>query len=186
MTRESYLYVSKVSDFEESTALCQVTFAELDKKSTNNRVYRFSDAQGIIQSLIGSVVKFGVDKMGKHIRFAPLVGIVESAFLEGKTIKGKIRIDSQDIINKLKKGIKFLVSIGGFGSAIVHKTFTEIVEPIIEHVQIWQASQTNILGEKQIAGFSKAKIEKVLEIEESCLVIGHVNTLAVLTALELV
>lgn len=186
MSRESYLYVSKVGSFEESTALVSATFCELDKKSQNNRVYRFSDAQGIIESLIGSVVKFGVDKLGKHMEYAPLVGIVESAFLEGKTIKGKIRISSQKIIEKLKKGIKFLVSIGGFGSAIVHKTFTEIVEPIIEHVQIWQSSQTNILGEKQIAGFSKAKIEKVLEIEESCLVIGRMNTLAVMCALDLI
>lgn len=186
MSKENYLFVSNATDFEESTALVSATFCELDKKSNNNRVYRFSDAQGIIESLIGSVVKFGVDRVGHHMEFAPIIGVVESAQLVGKTIKGKIRVSSQKIIEALKQGVRFLVSIGGVGSAIVHKTFTEIVNPIVNHVQIWRASQKNLLGQIQIAGFNTAQIDKILKIEESFLATGHMETLAVLTALNLI
>jgi len=185
MSSESqFLFVSKTIEFNESTALVSAVFCELDKKSENGRVYRFSDANEIIESLIGSVVYFGVDIFGRHLK-NKVVGIVEEAVLVGKTIKGKIRIDSQSIIEKLKSGVKFLVSIGGTAYAKIRKGFMEMVNPIVNHIAIWESSQRNIYGEKQSAGFSSAKIDKILEIEESVLFCGSKEKLiALMTALE--
>jgi len=186
MSSESYLFVSR-TEFQESSGLVSATFMELDKVSENKRLYRFENAQEIIDSLIGSAVRFGVDLFGRHLTKGSIVGIVESAQLVGKKIVGTIRITTQSILDKLKKGIKFLLSVGGIGFPTFKKGYTIIENPEIQHVQMWESNQKNLLGQPQSAGFNSAKIEKILEIQESVLFCGSRNKfIALLTSLEVI
>ena len=180
MSNQTYLFVSSVGKFEESVGLVSCTFMELDKKSENGRLYRFEDAEQIIETLIGSPIRYGINWLGKHLEGSETreVGFVESAELIGKKVVGSIRITSKDILSKIKSGVKFLLSVGGKAGMVLKKGFVEMINPKVEHVQLFPTSQ----GE---AGFSSAKVEKILEIEESVLYAGS-NTLALLTALELI
>ena len=170
---QSYLFVTKTS-FQESVGLVSATFIELDKISDNGRLYKFSEAQEIIKGLVGSPVRYGVNWLGQHIKGSKAreIGFVESAKLVGKKIIGSIRITAKDILSRLKSGIKFLLSVGGEGLGIIRKGFTEMRELEVTHVQIWESGQKNILGQPQTAGFPSAKVEKILEIQESVLYAG--------------
>ena len=154
--------------FEEAKgkgARILATFCELDKPSGNNRIYRFEEGDQMAKSLIGKPIRFGAYMKGIHFKKAPKIGIVESAWKEGKKIKGIVRIWGKEIIAKLKKGIKFLFSVGGvaqFGETVKSggKFVTKLYHAICTHLQL-------LPNNPKGAGFPSAKMHKLIEINES-------------------
>jgi len=175
---QSFLFVTseieflpvELSDilFEEAKgkgARILATFCELDKASGNNRVYRFEEGEQMAKSLIGKPIRYGASLKGIHFKKVPKIGIVENAWVKGKKIKGIVRIWGKEIIAKLKKGIKFLFSVGGvaqFGETIKKggKFVTKLYHAICTHLQL-------LSNNPKGAGFPSAKMHKIIEINES-------------------
>jgi len=102
---------------------------------------------------------------GKHYMNVPQIGEVESAWKKGKKIKGIVLVWAKDIVDKLKKGVKFLFSVGGvaqFGETV--KRGKEIVERLYNAVCTHLQMLPNI---SEGAGFPNAKMHKIIEINES-------------------
>lgn len=169
---EFNIFVSHVT-FEEGKgkgARILATFCELDKVSSNDRVYRFEEGEQMAKSLVGKAIRFGADWKGKHYKNVPKIGIVEKAWVAGKKIKGIVRIWAKDIVAKLKKGIKFLFSVGGvaqFGETVVKggKVITKLYHAICTHLQL-------LSNNPKGAGFPSAKMHKIIEINESVMLTG--------------
>lgn len=172
---KSFFFVTNEVEFQESTkkkgARILATFMELDTISQNKRVYRVEEGKSIARSLIGKAVRFGADWFGKHIKNVPNIGIVEKAFQEGKKIKGVIRVWDKDIVSQLKRGIKFLFSVGGVAdfAEVVKKgkrVFTRLYNAVCTHLQM-------LPNDPKGAGFPTAKMHKIIEINESVIITDH-------------
>jgi len=172
--RGSFFFVTSEVEFQEATekgARIFATFMELNKISGNDRIYRIEEGARIAKSLIGKPIRFGADWLGKHIiNKNPIIGKVEQAFQEGSKIKGVVRIWNKDVVAKLKKGIKFLFSVGGvaqFGETIRSgaKVFTRLWNAVCTHLQL-------LPNDPSGAGFPTAKMHKIIEINESVMLTG--------------
>jgi len=175
---KSFLFVTSEIDFlpvelgdiifeegKKKGARILATFCELDKASQNNRVYRFEEGEQMAKSLIGKPIRFGADWKGKHYENVPIIGEVENAWVVGKKIKGIVNVWAKNIIAKLKKGIKYLFSVGGvaqFGETVVKgaKVVTKLYHAICTHLQL-------LPNNPKGAGFPSAKMHKIIEINES-------------------
>lgn len=141
------------------------TFCELDKPSANDRVYRFVEGKQIAKSLIGKFIRYGADWRGKHLKDVPEIGKVENAWVKGKKIKGVIRIWAKKFVAAIKKGKKFLLSVGGvaqFSETVKKggKFITKLYHAICTHLQL-------LPNNPERAGFPSAKMHKIIEINES-------------------
>ena len=166
--RGSFLFVSSEVEFQEATekgARVLGTFMELDTPSSNSRIYRVEEGAKIAKSLIGKLIRYGADWIGKHLKEVPTIGIVEQAWQEAKKIKGIVRIWDKGIINALKNGTKYLFSVGGIAefSEVVQKgkqLFQILHNAVCTHLQL-------LPNDPQGAGFPTAKMHEVIEINES-------------------
>lgn len=156
------------------------TFCELDKPSNNNRIYRFAEGKQMAKSLVGRAIKFGADWKGKHLTKVPVIGKVEKAWVEGKKIKGIVRIWAKNIVAKLKKGKKYLFSVGGmaqFSETVKRgkKFVTTLFNAICTHLQL-------LPNNPKGAGFPSAKMHKIIEINESVMITQTSDNLTVCDA----
>lgn len=179
----SFFFVTKEVTFEETKstdkyAIIEATVMELEKPSEGNefkpsRVYQFEEGEEIAKSLIGKPVFYGTNPIGKHDN--PLVtgskkepvGIVEFAEVVGKKIKAKIKIISQSIIETLKRGTKYLFSVGGNA---VTETIKKIGEKVIHILSGAKCNHLQIVDIGTPVGFPDAKMEKLVEIQETVMI----------------
>jgi len=178
MSNESetvFFIISKDLIFEETSekgARLEATVMELDKVSEgNNRVYQIDEGEAIAKSLKNKPVYHGITAWNKHDN--PIaspesskepVGIVEKAWVIGRKIKAHIRIISQGLIESLKQGVKFLFSVGGVALA---ETIKKIGDKIIHVLHGARCNHLQILDLGTAVGFPDAKMEKLIEINET-------------------
>jgi len=166
----SFFFVTEEYEFQEATekgARILATLMELDTPSTNNRIYRLEEAKSICNSLTNKPIRYGANWLGKHLKNVPIIGMVETAWQEAKKIKGIVRIWDKGIIETLKKGTKYLFSVGGVAD------FGEVVQKGRQlFMKLWNAVCTHLqlLPESTPAGFPTAKMHEVIEINESCMI----------------
>jgi len=178
MTDSNFWFISpevKVT-FEESTAgaILTATVMELEKASRNGRLYRIEEAEQIAKSLKGVDVYYGTDWAGRHDNpvargeksKAKPVGIVERAWIEGNKVKARIRIIGQGIIEALKQGVKYLFSVGGNA---VSETIKKIGNKLVHILKGARVNHLQIIDEGTPVGFPNAKMEKLIEINETVL-----------------
>jgi len=173
----NFFFVSSEVTFEETTskgARLVATVMELEKASMNGRWYRIEEAESIAKSLEGKPVYYGVDPMGRHDN--PLmkknskrkpVGFVETAKVVGNKIKAVIKIVDYGIIETLKRGVKYLFSVGGNAISEVIK---KIKGKIVHIMKGARCNHLQILDANTPVGFPNAKQEKLIEINETVLV----------------
>jgi hypothetical protein len=177
MTYHSFIYITTDVVFQEANkkgAKVFGTFMELEKPSQNGRIYRFVEGAKIAKSLIGKTVRFGADWLGKHILQNPAIGTVSNAWQEGHKIKGIVSFTDKGIISQLKKGAKFLFSVGGVAefAELVRKgkkVFTKLHNAVCTHLQLLPNNPDG-------AGFPSAKMHKVIEINESVMLTRNFGT----------
>jgi len=183
MSSNSFLFVNGIESFEESQkgAVCDATFLTLDKVSENGRRYNFEDSDLIIETLRNAPIRLGITITGKH-RKSRQVGVVKQVFMEGKTVKGKILVTAKDIISKLKKGVKFLLSVGGKALGALtkfgKKMFMNMIKPQVTHVQMFSVDEGK-------SGFPEAKVNRVIDFGESLLYCSE-KSIAHLVALDVI
>jgi hypothetical protein len=172
----SFFFVTKEVTFQETKstdkyAIIEATVMELEKPSANNRLYLIEEGEEIAKSLIGKPVFYGTTPLGKHDN--PLtksqsqkepVGIVEFAEVVGNKIKAQIKIISQSIIETLKRGTKYLFSVGGNA---VKETLKKIGEKIVHVLSGARCNHLQIVDVGTPVGFPDAKMEKLVEIQET-------------------
>jgi len=177
---ESFLFVAKDVRFEETSPdnkfiRVSATFLELDKPSIGSeakisKIYRFEEGKKIADSLVGKTVYYGTDWAGRHTDKHE-IGIVEKAVKLGKRIKGIIKVWINDansaIVESLKKGGKFLFSVGGvaqFGKLIEKggKHIQKLFNSVCTHLQMVPSGTP--------VGFPSAKLEEIIEIQETVVV----------------
>lgn len=169
---KSFLYVNSSVKLDETigkNALISACVLELNKVSEQNTEYRISEGNRMANQLIGKSVFYDIDYEGKHAKGEP-VGVVESARKVGNRIMAKIRIHNIDLIERLRQGVKFLFSVGGIADfyEVVKKagrTVKRMVNCVMSHLQI--------LDPKTRVGFKNARLERVLEINESVLLVDE-------------
>jgi len=177
---ESFLFVTKDVRFEETSpdekfVRISATFLELDKPSVGSpskmpKIYRFEEGKQIAQSLVGKSVFYGTDWSGRHTdKFK--IGVIEKAVKLGRKIKGIIKIliteETVALVESLKKGGKFLFSVGGvarFGKLIekAGKKVQKLYDAICTHLQMVPSGTP--------VGFPNAKLEEIVEIQETVMV----------------
>ena len=170
---DSFLFISKDVEFQETTpkgAILLVTALELNKASQNtpSSEYRIEEGEQIAASLIGNPIYYGTNWKGKHDKTRTPQGKVLDAWKKGNKIKAKILITGKNLIKKLKKGVKFLFSVGGmanFAETIIKggRKVRQMIGAICNHLQIVDS------GTK--VGFPNARIEKLIEINETVLLV---------------
>lgn len=166
----SFLFITPEIEFMESTpkgARVLATLMELDKPSQNGRIYRFIEGAKIATSLVGRTIKFGANWLGKHVMNTDVIGKVEKTWQEGNKIKGIVLIWAKNFVDRIKAGEKFLFSVGGVAKfaeviQIGKKLFTKLHDAVCTHLQMLPNNPSG-------AGFPSAKMEKVIEINESVL-----------------
>ena len=171
----TFFIISKELIFEETNdkgARLEATVMELDKPSQgNNRMYRMDEGEVIAKSLKGKPVYHGVTAWNKHDN--PIaspesnkdpVGFVEKAWVLGNKIKAHIRITAQGIIEALKQGVKYLFSVGGVALA---ETVKKIGDKIIHVLHGARCNHLQIVDMGTAVGFSNAKMDKLIEINET-------------------
>lgn len=169
----SFIFLSKDLIFEETEkkgALIEATLLELNTVSQQNTEYRLEEGDVIASSLIGVPLYYGVDFYGKHDRGNSPVGIVEKTWIVGEKIKGLIRVISSSLIGRLKKGEKFLFSVGGKAEMAEtvqkgKKFITRMINAICNHLTIVPINAK--------VGFPNAKMEKLVEINETVMFIDE-------------
>lgn len=184
---ESFIFVTNKIEFQESTqkgVKVLATFMELNKPSSNDRIYRIEEGRSIAQSLIGRPIKFGANWMGKHLKKVPVIGRVLEAWQEGNEIRGIVLITAKKFIKKIKswksklkakftgkKYTPFLFSVGGvadFAEKIKSggKIFTRLWNAVCTHLQM-------LPNDPKGAGFPTAKMHKIIEINESVMLTNY-------------
>ena len=172
-----FYFISKEITFEETVekgARIEAPVMELEKVSENGNVYQIEEGEKIAKSLIGKNVYYGTNVFGKHDN--PIkdeksqnepVGIVESAKVIGKKIKATIRIINQGLIEALKQGVKYLFSVGGNA---ISETIKKVKGRIIHILHGARCNHLQILDMGTPVGFKNAKMEKLIEINETVMV----------------
>lgn len=172
-----FYFISKEITFEETKekgARIEATVMELEKVSGSGNVYQITEGSKIAKSLVGKNVYYGTDAFGKHEN--PItkkeskgepVGIVESAKVAGKKIKAVIRIINQGLIEALKQGVKYLFSVGGNA---ISETIKKVKGKIIHILHGARCNHLQVLDMGTPVGFPNAKMEKLIEINETVMV----------------
>lgn len=176
---DNFFFVSSELEFEESVgdkgARIVATVMELEKVSGNNKLYKIEEGEQIAKSLAGVPVYYGTDWMGKHDN--PIkdpksnndpVGFVEIAKVVGNKIKATIKITAHNIIDTLKQGVKYLFSVGGNA---ISETIKHIGEKIVHILHGARCNHLQIVPFGTPVGFPSAKLEKVLEINETVMLL---------------
>lgn len=184
ITENNFYFVSPEVEFEETVkgAKLIATVMELEKISKNGRLYRIEEAESIAKSLIGKDVYYGVDTWGRHCNpllrkegscsKAEPVGIVESAKVLGNKIKAVINIIDEGIIQALRGGVKYLFSVGGNA---VSETIKKIGNKLIHVLKGAKCNHLQMLDSGTPIGFPNAKMEKLIEINETVMVVTYIN-----------
>lgn len=177
---DSFLFISHDIEFEETEkgATIIATVLELEKSSANNRLYKIEEGEAIALSLEGKPVYYGIEPTtGKHDNplmrersKATPVGFVETAKVLGNRIKAVIRILNHSLIEKLKKGTKFLFSVGGHA---ISETLKEVAGKMVHVLQGARCNHLQIVDLNVKVGFPNAELEKVLEINETVMLFGN-------------
>ncbi len=162
-----FLFVTDDVVFQESTpkgAVLEITMLPLNKVSQQGTEYRMVEGDAIAASLVGNPIYYGINPKGKHNRKRKAVGEVLTALKIGDKIKGTVLIWAKNLVDKIKNKFKFLFSVGGnanFAESIKKggRWIKRMVGAVCNHLQILDAG-TNV-------GFPDAKMEKVIEINET-------------------
>jgi len=178
MSENVFYFISKEVVFEETVekgARIEATVMELEKVSENGNVYQIEEGPAIAKSLIGKNVYYGIDVFGKHDN--PItkkkeskkepVGIVESAKIVGKKIKAIIRIINQGMVEALRQGVKYLFSVGGNA---ISETIKKVKDKLIHILHGAKCNHLQIVEMGTPVGFPSAKMEKLIEINETVMV----------------
>ena len=168
---DSFLFVTGDVVFQETTpkgAVLEITALELNKESQQNTPteYRIEEGEQIAASLVGNPIYYGTKATGKHLKGRPSVGEVLDAWKKGNKIKAKILITSKSLIKKIKKGIKFLFSVGGVAE------FAEVIrrgKRIVKRMVNAFCNHLQIVDVWTKVGFPNAKVERLIEINETVL-----------------
>jgi len=177
----TFFIVSRELSFEESQstdkyAIISATVMELEKPSEgNNRIYQIAEGEEIAESLVGKPVYYGTKGLfNKHDN--PIVqensnkepvGFVESTKVIGNKIKAKIKIISASLIETLKHGTKYLFSVGGNA---VRETLKRVGNKIVHVLHGARCNHLQILDLNTPVGFPDAKMEKLIEIQETVMI----------------
>jgi hypothetical protein len=182
MTEEpvtTFFIVSREVEFQETKstekyAVIEATVMELEKPSGNNRVYQFEEGDQLAKSLIGKPVYYGTDPLGRHdnplMRMSSArepVGLVESASVIGNKIRAIIKIINSALIETLKRGTKYLFSVGGNA---VKETIKKIGDKLVHVLHGAKCNHLQILDVGTPIGFPDAKMEKIIEIQETVMI----------------
>lgn len=183
----TFFIISKEVEFSESAgkgARIEATVMELDKPSGNNKLYRMDEGETIAKSLKNKPVFYGATSKGKHAN--PIigtgsndpVGIVERAWVIGNKIKAIVKITAQSLIETLKRGVKYLFSVGGVALAETIKNIGNRAIHVLHgvtcnHLQIFNFGEA-------IAGFPNAKMEKLIEINETVMFFPRSRTIEII------
>jgi hypothetical protein len=178
LTDKNFYFVSGEVAFQESDikgALIEATVLELEKESEGraHNVYRLDEGPAIAESLVGLPVYYGVDIFRRHDnpfvsgRDKDPVGIVEAARVVGNKIKATIRITAEALIEKLKKGAKYLFSVGGIA---VSETAKKVGDKIIHVLHGARCNHLQIVDANVPVGFPNAKIERLIKIDETVMI----------------
>lgn len=176
MSVEFYV-ITKEVEFEETLekgARILATIMELEKPSRNNRLYKITEGEQIANSLKGKPVYYGTDAFGRHdnpfknkkSKNEP-VGFVEVARVVGNKIKGVIRIFNNKMITALRKGVKYLFSVGGNA---ISETIKKIKGKLIHILTGARCNHLQIIDMGTPVGFPDAKMEKLIEIQETVMI----------------
>jgi len=179
MEENTFYFVSPEVSFEETSrgARLVATVMELATVSKNGRMYRIEEAKAIAKSLIGNDIYYGVDWAGRHCNpilrkkgecsKAEPVGFVESTKVLGNKIKAIIKITSEGLIQALKGGVKFLFSVGGNA---ISETVKKIAGKLVHVLKGARCNHLQILDAGTPVGFPSAKMEKLIEINETVMI----------------
>lgn len=177
MTDKNFYFVSGEVTFQESDikgALIEATVLELEKASEGtHNVYRLDEGPAIAESLVGVPVFYGVDLFRRHDnpfvsgRDKEPVGIVEAARVVGNKIKATIRITAENLVEKLKSGIRFLFSVGGIA---VSETAKKVGDKIIHVLHGAMCNHLQIVDANVPVGFPNAKVERLIGINETVMI----------------
>lgn len=169
----SFLFVTGDVVFQETTpkgAVLEITALELNKESQQDvpTEYRIEEGEQIAASLVGNSIRYGTTALGKHKKKTSVVGKVLSAWKKGNKIKARILITAKSLIDRIKKGVKFLFSVGGvaeFAEVIKRggRIIRRMVNAVCNHLQIVD------IGTK--VGFPNARIERLVAINETVLLV---------------
>lgn len=175
MELEFLVVTSEVSiEIEETVepyARALITVMELDKTSRNNRFYTIEEGASIIKKLKGKPVYYGTDKFGRHDN--PLknpkskqkpIGFIESARIIGNKIKAVIKITKKTLVDKIRKGVKFWFSVGGNALSEVVK---KVKGKLVHFLKGINPNHIQMVDVGTPIGFKDAKLDKVLEINET-------------------
>jgi len=173
-----FYFISKEVEFTETVeegARIEATVMELEKVSQNGNVYQIEEGEAIARSLVGKNVYYGTDPFGKHDN--PItkkkeskkepVGIVESTKVIGKKIRAIIRIINQGMIEALRQGVKYLFSVGGNA---ISETIKKLKGKLIHVLHGAKCNHLQIVEMGTPVGFPNAKMEKLIEINETVMV----------------
>lgn len=174
-----FLFFSHDIEFEETEKGARIvaTVLELEKSSANDRLYKIEEGDSIAKSLEGKPVYYGTDSVGRHDN--PLmkinskkepVGFVESAKVVGNKIKAIVKIINDSLIQRLKKGTKFLFSVGGHA---IRETLENIGGKLVHILSGAKCNHLQIVDSDTPVGFPNAELEKVLEINETVMIVGN-------------
>lgn len=178
MSEGMFYFITKEIIFEETVekgAILEATVMELQKVSGNGNVYRIEEAKSIAKSLVGKDVYYGTDVFGKHdnpitkkkeSKKTP-VGIVQSAWVILNKIKAKIRIVNVGMIEALRSGVRYLFSVGGNA---VSETLKKIKGKMVHVLHGVKCNHLQILDKGTPIGFPNAKMEKLIEINETVMI----------------
>lgn len=175
MSDTEFFVISRDIVFEETAdkgARIEATVMELDKPSEgNHRVYKIEEGEELAKSLANKPLYHGVNAWYKHDN--PIidpnsskepVGFVEKAWVVGNKIKAFVKITSQGLIESLKRGVKFLFSVGG---TAISETVKKIGDAIVHVLHGAKCNHLQILDMGTRVGFPNAKMEKLIEINET-------------------
>jgi hypothetical protein len=178
LTDKNFYFVSGEVAFQESDikgALIEATVLELEKESEGraHNVYRLDEGPAIAESLVGLPVYYGVDIFRRHDnpfvsgRDKDPVGIVEAARVVGNKIKATIRITAEALIEKLKKGAKYLFSVGGIA---VSESVKKVGDKIIHVLHGAMCNHLQMVDANVPVGFPNAKVERLIKIDETVMI----------------
>lgn len=175
----------------EPYAIISGVFLQLDQPSLGreHRIYRFSEARQMIDSLIHRPVYYGSDVFGIHkTSKKDLVGRVEACILRGSKLIGFVKITSRTLIDKLRRGLRLLFSVGG--SADYEESVKDENGQTVNILHNAKMEHLTIVPRDTKVGFPKAKMLELIELNETVMLvdpkeIAEIGTLQLLSAPEL-
>lgn len=176
----SYFFITREITFQETNeeekgAFIEATVMELDKASEGPRhnIYKIEEGEEIAKSLIGQPIFYGVDALRRHDNefvsgnMKDPVGIIKSAKVLGNKIKAIIRIVNSGLIETLKRGTKYLFSVGGIA---ISETVKKIGDKIVHILHGARCNHLQIVDTTTPVGFPEAKMERLIEINETVMI----------------